>query len=286
MKKAIIVVFLMAILSFISFKIEAQEPIFNELDNVYVKEHVANRKPIPYPTIREADIMWSKRVWRIIDLRERINLQMYYPTTQMDDRFNLVNLLLNGILDGKIQAYDPDNDDEFKVLMTYERVLKNLGAGKDTTETENPDTGLTEIRIVEAELKDQTQEVKQFLVKELWFFDRNRSCLDVRIIGICPIREYLKKDDTVGKKRICWVNFNEARPLFARYEIFNQGNDAQRRSFDDLFMSRFFGSYIVKESNIYNNRQIDTYAVGVEAMIESERVKYDIFRMEHDMWEF
>lgn len=284
MKELIIVALIMTMLSSTLLKTEAQE--YNALDNVYDKEHVANRKPIPYPQIREADIMWSKRVWRVIDLRERLNLPLYYPTTQMDDRFNLIGLLLYGIKEGKIQAYSPDKDDEFKVLIDYSVVLKNMGAGIDTTYSENPETGAQEVKILQTELSDQVTEVKQFFVKELWFFDKNRSVLDVRIIGICPIREYIKKDETIGIKYVCWINFNELRPLLASYEIFNQGNDAQRRSFDDLFMSRFFGSYIVRESNTYNNRRIDNYAVGIEAMIESERVKYDIFRMEHDMWEF
>ena len=51
-------------------------------------------------------------------------------------------------------------------------------------------------------------------------------------------------------------------------------------------MKRFFGSYITRESNVYNNRGIDQYAVGMEAMLEAERIKTDIFNFEHDMWEF
>ena len=281
MRKVIIMAFATVIFNCIDLKTNAQEP--NELDNVYVKEHVANRKPIPYPTIREADIFWSKRIWRMIDLRERINLPLYYPTTSMDDRYSLIDLLLYGIRYGYLNAYST-RDDEFKVLLNLDQVISNMGADSDTTEVLNTETGYMETKIVTKEVR--TDEVKQILVKELWFFDRNHSRLDVRIIGLCPIREYVNDEGNVVKKQAFWINFSEVRPLFARYEIFNAGNDAQRRSFDDLFMSRFFGSYIVKESNIYNNRQIDTYAVGVEAMLESERVKYDIFRMEHDMWEF
>lgn len=132
--------------------------------------------------------------------------------------------------------------------------------------------------------------MKQILVKEVWFFDRNYSRLDVRIIGMCPIREYSKStgdggEEEIAKKQAFWIYFPQARDLLARNEVFNPRNDAQRRTFDDIFMKRYFGSYIVRESNVYN-RRIDQYAVGMEAMLESDRIKMDIFDFEHDLWEF
>jgi len=37
---------------------------------VYKKIHVSNRKAVSLQTMREADVMWSKTLWRRIDLRE------------------------------------------------------------------------------------------------------------------------------------------------------------------------------------------------------------------------
>ncbi|TAJ13546.1 gliding motility protein GldN [Marinilabiliaceae bacterium JC017] len=259
----------------------------NVLDGLYPKEHVANRKPIPYAHIREADVLWAKKVWRIIDLREKINLPLYYPTRPMDDRFSLIDLLLSGIQYEGLTAYSANFEDEFKVTMTYEQVAGKMGAVADTSQIKNADTGLWETKIVGGEVR--SEEVKQFLVKEMWFFDRNYSRMDVRIIGICPIREFIKDDGGEGrvlKKQVCWIYFNEARDLLARHEVFNPKNDAQRRTFDDIFIKRYFGSYIVRESNVYNNRNIETYTAGMEAMMESESIKNSIFTMEHDMWEF
>jgi len=260
----------------------------NVLDGIYPKEHVLNRKPIPYPHVREADVMWAKKVWRIIDLREKINLPLYYPINTLDGRYSLIQLLLQGIQYEGLTAYSTKNEDEFKVVMTYDQVLYEMGAVGDTTEVRQAD-GTYESVVVAGDLRPE--EVKQFLVKEVWFFDRNYSRLDVRILGICPIREYSKSSGDGGqeeivKKAAFWIYFPQARDLFARNEVFNTHNDAQRRTFDDIFMKRYFGSYIIRESNVYNNRRIDAYAVGMEAMLESERIRTDIFNFEHDLWEF
>ena len=51
------------------------------MDDIYEPDHIPNRKPIPYAYLREADAMYKKRVWRVIDLREKINLNLYYPTS-------------------------------------------------------------------------------------------------------------------------------------------------------------------------------------------------------------
>ena len=264
--------------------VEAQ----NVLDGIYPKEHVINRKPIPYPHVREADVMWAKKVWRIIDLREKINLPLYYPINTMDGRFSLIQLLLHGIQYEGLTAYNTRFNDEFKVSMSPEQVLSALGAGVDTTEVRQDD-GTYAPKIITKEYKPE--EVKQILVKEVWFFDRNYSRLDVRIIGLCPIREFVPdvgegEEAEVRKSKAFWIYFPEARNLFASNEVFNPRNDAQRRTFDDIFMKRYFGSYITQESNVYNNRRIDQYAVGMEAMLESERIKMEIFDFEHDLWEF
>lgn len=253
------------------------------IDNIVEKEHVSNKKPVPYPSLREADILWSKRVWRIIDLRERMNLPLYYPITPKDDRYSLISILLYGIQHEGLPVYSI-NDDEFKIPISYEMVNERMGATDEVTEVFNPETNLYEEVTYTREVR--VEEVKQIMVKEVWFFDRNYSRMDVRIIGLCPIREYVDENGEVVRRQTFWINYPEARNLLARYEVFNAGNDAQRRSFDDIFIKRYFGSYIVQEANMYDNRSIESYAVGVDARLESERIKNEIFNFEHDLWEF
>ncbi|MBK9193189.1 MAG: gliding motility protein GldN [Crocinitomicaceae bacterium] len=131
-----------------------------------------------------------------------------------------------------------------------------------------------------------SQNIVQYRLKEDWFFDKERSVLDVRIIGICPVT--YKKDDTgniIGFNELFWLYFPECRYVFQNFFVQNKDNDAQRMSFDDLFWKRMFQSYIVKTSNIYD-REIDSYKAGVDALLESERIKDEIFTFEHDLWNF
>ncbi|MBK3517559.1 type IX secretion system ring subunit PorN/GldN [Carboxylicivirga marina] len=255
---------------------------------LYTKDHVPNRKPIPYAHVREADVLWAKKIWRVIDLREKINLPMYYPTTQMDNRYSLIDLLIYGIKYEGLTAYSTSTEDEFQVALTLDQVMREMGAVSDTQQIRNAETGLYEDKIIEGKI--QSTDIKQVMLKEIWFFDRKYSRMDVRIIGLCPIREFVPSDAgenaQIRKTQAFWIYFPEARGLFARHEIFNPRNDAQRRTYDDIFIKRYFGSYIYKEANVYDNRGIEEYTAGMEAMMESERIKQSIFEKEHDMWEF
>lgn len=260
------------------------------LDLVYKKEHIFSKKPIQYPHVREADIMWSKIVWRMIDLREKMNQPLYFPTKSIGDRMNLIEVLLTSIRDGGLQAYAAPVDDpnEFKEPISYEQVMANFDAKDKNIEVLNVATGLTDTTKIKGEAR--TDEVLQIMVKEMWFFDRKRSVLDVRIIGICPVRVYYEPEDTnkenIQKKKLFWVKYPEARNFLAQKEVFNIFNDSEMRTFDEIFYKRFFSGFIVQESNVYNNRIVADYAIGVEALQEAERIENLIFQFEHDLWEY
>jgi gliding motility associated protien GldN len=82
-----------------------------------------------------------------------------------------------------------------------------------------------------------------------------------------------------------WIYYPEARFSFVSAEVYNKGNDAERRTYEDIFWKRRFSSYIYKETNVYN-RRINTYMSGLDALLEAEKIKEDIFNMEHDLWEY
>jgi gliding motility associated protien GldN len=257
------------------------------VNGAFQKTDLYQKKPMPLPTVRESDVFWSKKIWRIIDLREKMNLPLYYPTTETDGRLNLISLLLEGIENGQITPYDARLDDDFKVPMTYEQVQESFGAEETTEETIDFDTGERKIVTIQGEIRPA--EIKQFMIKEEWYFDKQASSLNVRIIGICPIREFTREMDEPGqvqRQKVFWVYYPEVRNLLATNLALNPYNESQSMSFDDLFIKRFFNSYVVRESNVYNNRDISAYLGGKQAMLESKRIEHEIFNFEQDLWEY
>lgn len=261
------------------------------LTEVYTREHIPNKTPVPYSYLREADVMWAKDIYRIIDLKQKQNLPLFYPQKPINDRYNLVNLILWGIDNEGIRAFDSsDPNNEFTIPLDRTKIDESFGAGTDVIQKTDMNTGFVSDTTIYNERN--VDEVKQIMVKEKWFFDKNHSVMNVRIVGLCPIRVYYQLDDqgmpteTILKQKTVWVYFPELRPLFARHEMFNENNDAQRISFDDFFSQRRFNSYIFGESNVYSNRNIGSYALGMDALLEAERVKQYLFETEHDLWEY
>src|ERR1700739_2959762 len=66
-------------------------------DQLYLKENAPNRRVIPWTFLREADVIWSKRIWRMIDLREKMNLDMYYPVTPNANRKSLWDIIVSSV---------------------------------------------------------------------------------------------------------------------------------------------------------------------------------------------
>jgi len=283
MKKIKITVFLIFILgvfgSLQSQVLDAPTP----MDGVFVKEQTSQRIAIPYVHVREADVFWAKRIWRVIDLREKINHILYYPEIPTQGRFSLWTVIWNGLQEGDLTAYDPF-DEDFKIPMTIEEVTASLTdtVSQSITRSYPPYEEFDTFYVKTIRSAD----VIHFRLKEDWFFDKQRSVMEARIIGICPvIFSYDDQGEFFGFKPLFWIHFSTARPLFAKNDVYNRHSDVERRSFDDIFFKRMFGSYIYKESNVYN-RTIDEYATGLDALLESERIKNDMFIFEHDLWEY
>lgn len=266
----------------------ADEESSSVVDGIVAKQHIVNARPIRPAYVREANVLWSKTIWRMIDLREKQNLYLYYPTLPIDGRRSLVKVLYDSIMKGEIDAYSSGRDNEFDEKITPRVVCEQLGGvDPDSLQEVNPETGETEWRYIFDESALHFDEVKKFLVKEVWFFDKKYSMLKVRIIGLCPILETMNADgNRMTQKQAFWVYYPQAEPYLAQQEAFTFRNDAQRQSLHAMLEKRLFGSYIFRESNVYNNRVINTYAQDMSANIEAERIQNSIFQKEHDMWEF
>lgn len=252
------------------------------LDGVYIKENTPKRKVIPYAPLREADVVWSKRVWRIIDLREKINHSLYYPEKPANERKSMMDVVKSAIQEGRLTAFASNSDDFTQPLTKSE--VEDLLTRTDTLMKEDINTG--EMIPTPTKTDLESKDVLQYMLKEDWFFDKQRSVLDVRIIGICPMKSKMSESgEFQGFQQLFWIYYPEARYVFANAEVYNRKNDEERRTIEDVLWKRQFTSFIFKETNVYD-RAIPEYKFGfnLDLLLESDRIKDDMFNWEHDLW--
>ena len=83
--------------------------------------------PLAYGYIDDRDVLWSKTVWEIIDLDERINFPYYYPTDTLNlgpDRRSLFDVLTRDLSKGKIK--EVYKSAYFLEKLTYKDIQERL----------------------------------------------------------------------------------------------------------------------------------------------------------------
>ncbi|HEY6159617.1 MAG TPA: gliding motility protein GldN, partial [Bacteroidia bacterium] len=221
------------------------------------------REPVQYVNVREADVMWSKYIWRTIDMREKLNQPLFYPLEEDNARNSLWEVIKRSVLDGKITAYGkPVFDDEFRYPLTVEEASKIIYT-TDTVDAVDLDGNPVRTPVTTSITPEQ---VVRYWVKEDWFFDKERSVMEVRIVGICPLIE--KNDPGTGEFRgyapLFWLYYSQCRPVFAKEPVlWWKANQSAQPTLDDIFEKRIFASFIHKESNVFN-RTITEYKEGID----------------------
>ncbi len=245
------------------------------LDDITERAVVAEHHPLKYQSIREADILWEKRLWRVIDTREKMNLPFIAPESP------LFPVLSQAALSGDLTVYSTEDDHFLKPLSETE--LRSLLFKTDTISTWNMELDQEEIKVVQSDLN--WEDVKRFRLKESWFFDTNTGTLRVRILGIAPLVDVRDENgDFRYEMPLFWVHYPSARPLLAGHKAIVHGeNFASTTSWEDLFEMRYFASSIIKENNL-QDRRLQDYLAGADLLMQSDRIDDELFNREHDLW--
>jgi gliding motility associated protien GldN len=253
-------------------------------DGAWDRTDQVDRKPVEFPYIRETDVLWSKRVWQLIDLREKMNQPLYFPPTPSGNMRSLMQVIMDGIAEGNITPYSVDAED-FSVPLDPQALMATLDRTQNIT-MQRPDPPYDEYDTT-ITISFNPADIMRFRIKEDWYFDSKRSVLEVRILGICPVREAIDPltGEVRGDEPLFWIYFPEARDIFVNAPVFNRYNDAMRMSYDDLFIRRFFSSTIYKASNVHD-RRIGEYYTGMDALLEAQRIQEEIRNFEHDLWSY
>jgi gliding motility associated protien GldN len=272
--------FLFTVILISNLSLSAQ-PVAGVLDGIYIRENALGRKPVAYNHESEINLMWMKRVWRVVDLREKMNHPFYYPLETRNGMSNLITVIRNGICSDELTAFDPISD-EFLYPFRGKEACE-IGESIDTMYV--PDE-YGEIEAVAVPEEFKTANILRFRIKEDWFFDNKRSVMEARIIGICPIEEVQDENgEYKGEKPLYWVYMPEIRHILANQETPSRHNDVERRTYDDLFNKRFFSSYVYQDSNVHG-RKIQDFKSGLEALLEGRRIEKKMFDYEQDLWEY
>jgi len=282
----------------LSFKVNAQANLLNsrvpqEVGKLNEQQKAANDDdPLAYGFIDDRDVLWSKTIWEIIDLDERINFPYYYPTDTINlgsDRRSLFDVLKRGVSKGQIkEVYD---DDYFKVKLTYAEILERL-VSKDTLDLgfEQLNAGLPidpqyiNVRTI------TSKEIEQFRIKGTWYFDKRQGELKYRLLAIAPVAPDISTIDAEPQDQdlipLFWIWFPDAREVLNNSTVFNTRNSSQPITYDHMLNSRRFNAVIYKEENVYEDRQVQQYIFedALQQLLESERIKSVIRDFEQDMW--
>lgn len=256
------------------------------LDYNYDKKAVKERKVVPYPPLREADVIYAKRVERIIDTREKKNMVMNWPKNPLNRvLYTLVTEGADAKGFGKLKAYRTDSLDK---AMTIEDV-KKLGGFTETVQVQLDENDPYNTKDSNVYTPFDYSQVKRYKIAEEWIFDKQRGMFFPRIISIAPMYKPNLAGVELPEQPMYYINFEELRPILVNEEVFNRQNDAMRLTYYDFFELRLFSSYLTKESN---DKDLEISAFPefkdnpMEALYESERIREDLFNWEHDLWEY
>lgn len=260
-------------------------------DAAFDKNFVNDRTPLPYEHLRWDDALFTEKVWREIDLREKMNQSFLFRTEDDNGDQRFISILLKAVKNGDVTAFDANADDRFTTPMQLADVNTMISGGTaDTTPVYDPNDPTKIMKYVVTSSSFNPDDVKKIRVKEEWVFDREASRMFVRILGIAPLKTLYRQDGTErGSTPMFWVYYPDLRPTLARYEVYNPKNmGTGRMTWEELFESRMFSSYIIKSTldNPFNRNIRNVIKDPILALLEGENIKERIFNYEQDLWSY
>lgn len=259
-------------LAYTDFPIDSSRPV----DGFYKIPRLRGARPFAFPYENKYNILFYKRIWRVIDLTDSVNRIFAAPGE------TLISILVDAIKNDKIVAYV---DDGFKIRMSYSKVLKSLS---DSTLVTDIDTLTGDpIGSHSVFVPFNPDSVTKLELKEDLYFDKVRGRVITQIISISPIRK-LKgtSGDVLGEQHAFYLYFPQVRMAIAGREVYDTQRDIYGVSYDDLFVSRNFKTVIVKESNPSDMRIKDKYPDEERQKQEAERIEREIRNYKKNLWKY
>jgi len=306
------IVSLVITISFFYNRVEAQEKplsFFAKNGTVAIQTTELNSLADTISIInhRNDDIVWSRTVYRVIDMRDKQNYQLYFPVLPNEQYKSLFRVLLDATVKDSLKAYDKIERD---IQPMYESVipkdsLKNYFqiCEKDTV---NNTVRITPLIISDSitqqpvpsnyAYKDYVKNQLKFLIQEIVFFDKHTSRMYSKIMAIAPLYALTETNVTLDNTAdtwsyfqssvICWFLFDELRPYLARQYVIPNGNNTQRLTYDEFFAQKFYSDYLLGDSNLNNRMLLQYLADPSKIRKEQKRIETELLNFEQDLWEY
>ncbi len=257
-------------------------------DAAFDKDFVTDRTPLPYEHLRWDDALYAQKVWRELDLREKLNQTFRYKAEDDNGDQRFISMLLKAVKSGEVVAFA---DDRFTTpLSSEENAAITAGGPQDTVAVRDIDDPNKIVEYVVTQTSFDPETVLKLRIKEEWVFDREASRLFVRILGIAPLKtQYFPNGQERGSSVMFWVYYPDLRPILAKYEVYNPKNMGMgRMTWEELFESRMFSSYITKSTldNPSNANIKQIVKDPILSLLEGENIKDRIFNYEQDLWSY
>ncbi len=264
------------------------------------------------------DVIWSRYIYRVIDMRYKQNYQLYFPPKADDpDYRNLFKVILDAVVDG-MPIYTAANSETIKPDFKPENRMSNKEIPRDgflirdMTQPEPDDEDFMDITksrymlincdTIEDKLSFQPFKFDEvvrnqikYLVQEIVFFDKHTSRLHTKIMAIAPLHPWKISESgdstqimtALKQSIVCWIPFDGLRPYLAMQYAIPNRNETKRVTYDEFFQKRLFTSYIVGEGNMYNRWIPDYKFNDIEGIRkEQDRIATELLNFEQDLWEY
>ena len=254
---------------------------------------VKDRNPLAYEHLREDDAVYREKVWREIDIREKMNLPFRYSADEDNGNQRFISILFKAIQDGQdnggVTVFDAV-DDRFTTPLIVSQVAEKISGGTVSVPIYDSLGNVTGTKNVTAEVN--LDSFYKFRIKEEVIFDKESSRLFWRILGIAPVKNVITSSGVnLGETELFWVYYPDMRPIFAKYEVYNGKNFGARMSWEELFESRMFYGRIIKSTldNPYDKFLKDYGGLRdnkILQLLEGETIKDKIFNYEQNLWSY
>lgn len=244
----------------------------------YDKRVGIERSIVPYPSIREADVMYAHRIERIMDIQEKQNLPCRWPQNA------LVDIIFDAVSRRSLTAYRSD-----RLAESYraDTVLPMFGT-REVIQIEDrrfPGEFIDSVIITPYPL----EEVVRWKIIENWIWDKQSGQFKPRITAIAPVMKLKAEGIELGEYDGFYIDWKEARSLMIHEEFFNRHNDANRYSYYDFFEQRHFSSYITKKPNVFDlpfEQYEELMDHPLAQLLEAKKTENERRNFESDLWQY